>query len=865
MLDKNAITAQLNKTYNPIGVSFNVSETSNFVNTDWDLNKDGKLAVSGSGFLATQTTEMKALNNAYKAANPNLPKDVAVLFMLKSSDSTANLAGDMPRGKQFGYLFASADGHTLAHEIGHGVFKLEHTFKKYGLDQNDLVGNMMNYPPRDGLIKFQWDAIHAPGIVVGLFESDEDGQSIEQPQLRCIADASNLGKVFRDPDGNIVTLTENQTPFAFFGQNEGELYGRLAAYKENNDTFIYYIKTVDRTFSGNWGNFNQSIKGKQLIKGGSNPKLVRINNECNYEGKQILPCNCGFNINYSKDKTDLIAGGKIKNAIGQGTDGSIVFIDYSIGSDGKSPFTAGQKDSLNKTITGINKGLETLKVYLLNTGNPNYASQKAEADNDKAPNKFVVTYSEQTKKLDLQHHLSLPKWLTDVMPNAKIDDCELDYINEGLKELHNDPMYQVAFDFDKLLQEINVVAYRGMFGMLYCGTNEESVQNSNAFTKYMVGAVHEVILTIDVKELVKGLVKMGTEAGTATVKSNLEFYKDIKQTFLDIHAGKAIDNALLMQRLLPPSMRNDIKLMNTVVKVAKQFSEFYFTNCDTYKFKNGQTGDICAYRYGQVTIMVVPIVFTAGEWAIAKGAGLAKRLTTVLNESVAINAAGKANEVLTVLKEVDEAANLALQSEKIIDDVVEVTNDAEKVIVKAEDELGNIEEYAIVEKVADEVVITKPKAVYEKGWKWALENDKWKAWSKRSRDLLTQKLKKLNKLAAEESAHHKIPIESLKKNDIVKEAVDEGFDFSGEVSDINGIGLKKVNEHTGGVGNAAKNHNEYNRIVDNYISRNRSDWQNISSKKYLEDVVVPKIDVFIKEAKLKKMTIDDYAKFKTEL
>ncbi|WP_197285514.1 fibronectin type III domain-containing protein [Pedobacter sp. R20-19] len=678
-LDKNAITAQLNKTYNPIGVSFEVNQANNFVNTDWDLNKDGKLAVSGSGLLATQTAEMKALNNAYKATNPSLAKDVAVLFMLNSSDSTANLAGDMPRGKQFGYLFTGADGKVAAHEIGHGVFKLEHTFSKYGFTQNDLVGNMMNYPPGEKLTKFQWDAIHAPGIVVGVFEKDEDGQSIEQPQLRCIADASNLGKVFRDPDGNVVTLTANQTPFAFFGQDEGELYGRLAAYKENNDTFIYYIKTADRTYAGNWGNFDQTIKGKQLAKGGTNAQLVKIDNNCIFNGQKILPCNCGFIINYSKDKTDFIAGGKIKNTTGQGADGNIVFIDYSIGSDGKSPFTAGQKDSLNKTITGINNGLETLKVYLLNTGNPNYASQKAEADHDKAPNKFIVTYNQQSKKLDLQHHLSAPKWLTDVMPNVDADACITEYVNEGLKELHNDPVYQVSLDFDKALQEINVVTYRGLFGILLCATNEESVQNASATTKYLAGALHEIIVTVDVKELVKGLVKIGTEAATATVKSNLEFYQDIKQTFLDIHAGKTIDNAVLMQRLLPPGMRNDIKLMNTVVKVAKQFSEFYFTKCDTYKFKNGQTGDICAYRYGQVTVMVVPIVFTAGEWAIAKGSALVGRLKT-------ISTLGREVEVINLLSKAEDGTTIIAESEKIIiksgDEVHTVVKESGTVVIK---------------------------------------------------------------------------------------------------------------------------------------------------------------------------------------
>ncbi len=72
-------------------------------------------------------------------------QDAVYLFVLSSSDST--LAGDMPRGKQFGYLFTGNDGRAAGHEIGHGFFKLKHTFDRdYGFSRGELPSNGNGLP-----------------------------------------------------------------------------------------------------------------------------------------------------------------------------------------------------------------------------------------------------------------------------------------------------------------------------------------------------------------------------------------------------------------------------------------------------------------------------------------------------------------------------------------------------------------------------------------------------------------------------------------------------------------------------------------------------------------------------------------------
>lgn len=93
----------------------------------------------------------------------------------------------MPRKKQWGFVFV--DNHsnegtlvkTIGHELGHGVYRLEHTFSERGLprDQSGLPageeGNLMDYSNGRALYKYQWDFMHDPASVMTLFDDEEEG------------------------------------------------------------------------------------------------------------------------------------------------------------------------------------------------------------------------------------------------------------------------------------------------------------------------------------------------------------------------------------------------------------------------------------------------------------------------------------------------------------------------------------------------------------------------------------------------------------------------------------------------------------------------------------------------------------------
>ena len=141
---------------------------------------DGKLNAIGTSRLSRHSDEMKNLNTVFRISSLNrFDKNTLYLFVLAGAktDDGLPLAGDMPRGKQFGYLFTSAGGNmavTAAHELGHGIFRLAHTFDDYGYAQKSTQ-NLMDYSGGKELTKYQWDILHDPGIA-GWLDDKEDGQ-----------------------------------------------------------------------------------------------------------------------------------------------------------------------------------------------------------------------------------------------------------------------------------------------------------------------------------------------------------------------------------------------------------------------------------------------------------------------------------------------------------------------------------------------------------------------------------------------------------------------------------------------------------------------------------------------------------------
>ncbi|MEQ9383579.1 MAG: hypothetical protein RIF36_17140 [Imperialibacter sp.] len=175
-----SLQQKLNTIYQPAVASWQVQVLASVTLPDtWNSTAEG-LADIETGMLSNYTAEMNDLIKAYLQGHDR-DKDAYYIFLVDKAE-TLGKKGYMPRKKQWGFAFTDVHGtsddalaKTIAHELGHGVFRLEHTFSEKGLPQSQ-TNNLMDYTPKGtALYKYQWDYVHDPVNVVTLFDGDEEG------------------------------------------------------------------------------------------------------------------------------------------------------------------------------------------------------------------------------------------------------------------------------------------------------------------------------------------------------------------------------------------------------------------------------------------------------------------------------------------------------------------------------------------------------------------------------------------------------------------------------------------------------------------------------------------------------------------
>lgn len=88
------------------------------------------------------------------------------IFLTDAKSSTGQ-DGYMPLGGRFGFVFDSSE-RTIAHELGHGIFRLSHPFKK----KNDAgeTTSIMDYGSGEDFLFSEWKQIGDPALKIGIFQ-----------------------------------------------------------------------------------------------------------------------------------------------------------------------------------------------------------------------------------------------------------------------------------------------------------------------------------------------------------------------------------------------------------------------------------------------------------------------------------------------------------------------------------------------------------------------------------------------------------------------------------------------------------------------------------------------------------------------
>ena len=192
-----------------------------------------------TGLLSNYTSDMKKVINAYKN---EMDDDKFYLFLIGgSTKNDKSLAGYMPRSKQAGFIFIDQAGnekqliHTVAHELGHGAFNLNHTFNEQNITlAKGVTDNLMDYPAGGKLYKFQWDKMRHQDIVVGLFEEDEQGKNYIVSVDKKFVNPDNKSISFLTPTGGIVSIPSE------FIQKVEFTYGVLSAVNQDPTNGVNY-------------------------------------------------------------------------------------------------------------------------------------------------------------------------------------------------------------------------------------------------------------------------------------------------------------------------------------------------------------------------------------------------------------------------------------------------------------------------------------------------------------------------------------------------------------------------------------------------------------------------------------------------
>lgn len=155
---------------------------------NWSVRIADSITVTGinpfnageTGMLSNYTDHMRKVINAYK---DNMDDKETYFLFLVSNPTDPQLNGFMPRDQQAGFIFKDKHSseqdiaRTMAHELGHGVFNLHHTFMEENFSvPKRTTDNLMDYNGGDRLYKYQWDMMRYPPIVIGLLDSDEEAQ-----------------------------------------------------------------------------------------------------------------------------------------------------------------------------------------------------------------------------------------------------------------------------------------------------------------------------------------------------------------------------------------------------------------------------------------------------------------------------------------------------------------------------------------------------------------------------------------------------------------------------------------------------------------------------------------------------------------
>lgn len=155
--------------YNKVGVKVNFTKQP--ILDISSVVSGNTIQTEKNTLTSTYSTEQQNINSLYQTTGSSY-----VLFVTDKASSTGQ-QGYMRLNGQFGYVFKSGLTKTPAHELGHGIFKLEHPFELYKTPESS-TDLLMDYSTGTVLNHQDWKQINDPLFKLYAFQSQASGEAI---------------------------------------------------------------------------------------------------------------------------------------------------------------------------------------------------------------------------------------------------------------------------------------------------------------------------------------------------------------------------------------------------------------------------------------------------------------------------------------------------------------------------------------------------------------------------------------------------------------------------------------------------------------------------------------------------------------
>lgn len=191
-IETDKVQKELNSLYGPLGQTFVVDADGVFNDESIQkYNNNKAFELDETDAFKNESQAMKDLRRAYKKVKGDATNgyDAFIFVLPKRVASNQNVGGEMPRSNSVGYVFTSGssygDYRTLSHEIGHGLYSLEHTFSIFKDVAQGSTDNLMDYSSGQNLKYWQWTLVNDPkGYVLPFFDDADDAQG-PNPLAEC--------------------------------------------------------------------------------------------------------------------------------------------------------------------------------------------------------------------------------------------------------------------------------------------------------------------------------------------------------------------------------------------------------------------------------------------------------------------------------------------------------------------------------------------------------------------------------------------------------------------------------------------------------------------------------------------------------